>query len=72
VSIAAHGATSSVSAAASNKPGLILGQLGGSIIHSHSASDTQMITRVLSRLIADSSAKIQQRDVKQPHFSSTS
>lgn len=72
MSTVAHGAASGASAAASSTPGLILGQLGGDIVYSHATSDIQMITYVLSHFIAGSSAKIQQSDVKQPRFSSTS
>ena len=72
MSTAAHSAASGVSTTASNTPGLLLGQLGCNIMYSHTTSDIQTITCMLSHLIAGSSAKIQQSEVKQPHFLSTS
>lgn len=72
VSSAALSAASGPSAAASDTPGLILRQPGGKILYSHTTSDVQTVICVLSHLIAGSSAKIQQSDVKQPHFLSAS
>lgn len=53
-------------------PGLLLGQLGSNTMCSRAISDTQTVTCVLSHLIAGSSAKSRQSDVKQPLFLVTS
>lgn len=72
MSAAAPSAASGTGAAASKTPGLLRGQLGGNVVYSHTASDRQAVTRVLSHLVAGSSAKIQQSDVEQPRFLATS